>query len=62
MFWCVMSGNPRHKMKKTILAAFALVACAVALSSCHTVGGVGRDVEAVGNDITGAAQATSRSL
>lgn len=49
-------------MKKTILAAFALVACAVAFTSCHTVGGVGRDVEAVGNDITGAARATSRSL
>ncbi len=57
-----MSGNHNTNMKKIILTAFAVASCAVAFTSCHTVGGVGRDVQAVGNDITGAAQATSRSL
>lgn len=49
-------------MKKTLVAVVAIAACALALSSCHTVGGVGRDVQSVGSDITGAAQATSRAL
>ena len=32
------------------------------LMLCHTIGGVGNDVEAVGSDINSAARSTSRSM
>lgn len=45
------------KTKLIILGVATLLGCV----SCHTIGGVGRDVESVGNDINSAARATSRA-
>ena len=41
-----------------ILSIATLLGCV----SCHTIGGVGKDVEAVGSDINSAARSTSRSM
>ncbi|GAA0640820.1 entericidin A/B family lipoprotein [Brevundimonas lenta] len=37
------------------IVTLALVAAALAVSACNTVAGVGRDVQAVGSAVTGAA-------
>ncbi len=55
------SSEPSNKTMKTrliILSVATLLGCV----SCHTIGGVGKDVESVGTDINSAARATSRSL
>lgn len=46
------------KTKLIILSIATLMGCV----SCHTIGGVGKDVEAVGSDINSAARSTSRSM
>ena len=46
------------KTKLIILGVATLLGCV----SCHTICGVGRDVESVGNDINSAARATSRAM
>lgn len=46
------------KTKLILLSAITLLGCV----SCHTIGGVGKDVESVGNDINSAARATSKAL
>jgi predicted small secreted protein len=40
-------------MKKII--AFGLVVAAIAVSACNTIAGVGRDVQAAGSAVAGAA-------
>lgn len=55
------SSEPSNKMMKNrliILSVVTLLGCV----SCHTIGGVGKDVESVGSDINSAARATSRSM
>ncbi len=42
------------KSKLIILSIATLLGCV----SCHTIGGVGKDVEAVGSDINSAARST----
>lgn len=46
------------KSKLIILSIATLLGCV----SCHTIGGVGKDVEAVGSDINSAARSTSRAM
>lgn len=43
---------------------FALVtlAAALGLASCNTISGIGKDMEAMGNKIDNASQATSKSM
>ncbi len=52
------SSNKTMKSKLIILSIATLLGCV----SCHTIGGVGKDVEAVGSDINSAARSTSRSM
>lgn len=52
------SSNKMMKTKLIILSVATLLGCV----SCHTIGGVGRDVESVGTDINSAARATSRAM
>ena len=40
------------------LVLFLAFACALALSACNTMEGLGRDTQAAGNAITGAASKT----
>lgn len=59
--WSLITRNSSNKMMKTkliILSVATLLGCV----SCHTIGGVGKDVEAVGSDINSAARSTSRSM
>lgn len=51
-------SNKTMKSKLIILSIASLLGCV----SCHTIGGVGRDVEAVGNNINSAARSTSQAL
>ena len=46
------------KSKLIILSIATLLGCV----SCNTIGGVGKDVEAVGSDINSAARSTSRAM
>lgn len=48
----------REEDMKNLLAILTLSAMAAALSACYTVKGVGEDVSATGNVITGAAKAS----
>ncbi len=45
-----------------ILSVICLFTSAVALSSCNTIGGMGRDVEQLGSKVNEAAQETSRAI
>lgn len=59
--WSLIIRNSSNKTMKTkliILSIATLLGCV----SCHTIGGVGKDVEAVGSDINSAARSTSRSM
>lgn len=59
--WSLITRNSSNKMMKTkliILSIATLLGCV----SCHTIGGVGKDVESVGSDINSAARSTSRSM
>ncbi|MCD7798556.1 MAG: entericidin [Akkermansiaceae bacterium] len=49
-------------MKRILILTATLVACSLAVTSCNTIGGVGKDVKSVGSDISGAAEAASGSL
>ena len=46
------------KSKLIILSIATLLGCV----SCNTIGGVGKDVEAMGSKIDSASQATSKSM
>ena len=52
------SSNKTMKSKLIILSIATLLGCV----SCNTIGGVGKDVEAVGIDINSAARSTSRAM
>lgn len=52
------SSNKTMKSKLIILSIATLLGCV----SCNTIGGVGKDVEAVGSDINSAARSTSRAM
>ena len=45
-----------------IKAALLTLAATLALSSCNTISGIGKDVEAMGSKIDSASQATSKSM
>ena len=45
-----------------IKSALLTLAAALALSSCNTISGIGKDVEAMGSKIDRASQATSKSM
>ncbi len=49
-------------MKNIIYAAIMAIVGAAVVSSCHTIGGAGKDIQSVGSDISGAANAASNSL
>ena len=46
-------------MRKII--ALSVVAAALAVSACNTISGVGRDTQAAGQDVTGAAEDVRRN-
>lgn len=52
------SSNKTMKTKLIILSIATLLGCV----SCHTIGGVGKDVESVGSDINSAARSASKSM
>lgn len=59
--WSLITRNSSNKMMKSkliILSIATLLGCV----SCNTIGGVGKDVEAVGSDINSAARSTSRAM
>ena len=45
-----------------LLCLLFLYPCYLALSSCNTISGIGKDVEAMGSKIDSASQATSKSM
>ncbi len=51
-------SNKTMKNKLIILSIATLLGCV----SCHTIGGVGKDVESVGSNINSAARSTSQAL
>jgi hypothetical protein len=45
-----------------IKSALLTLAATLALSSCNTISGIGKDVEAMGSKIDSSSQATSKSM
>ncbi len=65
-FECWIASGGRRvfdaSVKRILILTATLVACSLAVTSCNTIGGVGKDVKSVGSDISGAAEAASGSL